>query len=165
MPPVEKRAPSLHGKLIEGRRLQSPGVWSNAPTRYMYTWEDCSPGFEACRLISGASPSSSSYRLKAQNAHSSVKVLVRASNAAGTSIVPASVTSTRTVPARRVLTPRSPATPVSPLISGTALARLGPNLEATGTWTSRPTEPQFRVAGLSKSGAACCHRRRNLENT
>jgi streptogramin lyase len=80
VPPVNTAPPTISGRPIQGHVLiASPGSWDNAPTRYRYTWQRCD---QTCTNI--VPPRSGSYRLTAHDVDRYVRVVVTATNSAGT---------------------------------------------------------------------------------
>jgi hypothetical protein len=125
------------GPATSGQTLQaSNGNWSGYPTpTFTYTWQDCpdSTG-NGCATIAGAL--SNSYVLADTDEHSTVRVIVTASNGVGS---PVSVPSATTA-----VISGAPANSALPSIAGSASAGL--TLSASpGTWSGNPT-PAFSYA-------------------
>jgi N,N-dimethylformamidase beta subunit-like, C-terminal len=83
--PVNTSAPTVSGTAVQAQMLMaSPGSWSGtAPISYAYQWRDCDGSGNNCANIAGAT--SSSYVLAAGDVGSTVRVVVTASNSAGSS--------------------------------------------------------------------------------
>jgi hypothetical protein len=83
IPPKSVTPPSVSGVAQVGQTLTaSSGTWSgSAPMSFVYHWQDCNASGEACSSIPGAS--SATYLLGEGDAGHAVRVLVTASNAAG----------------------------------------------------------------------------------
>ena len=85
-------APSLRGIALVGQTLTaSPGRWTGTgPIAYAYAWQRCSAQAGGCLPIEGAA--GQGYQLSAEDAGASVRVLVTASNAAGSTSAPSGAT-------------------------------------------------------------------------
>ena len=127
--PANTAPPAITGTAELGDTLTaSTGSWSNNPTSYGYQWQDCPPS-TSCSNISGATESS--YVLQASDVGDAIDVVVKATNAGGST--PATSDQTATVQ-----TPPAPANTAPPAITGTA--ELGDTLTAsTGSWSNNPT--------------------------
>jgi subtilisin family serine protease len=80
--PVNTALPTVSGSATQGQALSaSQGSWSNSPTGFAYQWRDCDGSGANCVDIPGAT--STTYLLTASDVNSTVRVLVTASNAAG----------------------------------------------------------------------------------
>lgn len=76
--------PAVSGVLEEGQTVSaSTGTWREEPTSFEYQWEDCKPAGSRCVTVSGAT--SSTYLLSGGDVGHSLRVLVTAKNAAGSS--------------------------------------------------------------------------------
>jgi hypothetical protein len=74
--------PSISGVAGEGQELSATtGTFAGAGLSYSYQWQDCVPLDHACAGIAGAT--SASYALTASDVGYTVRVLVTATNAAG----------------------------------------------------------------------------------
>ena len=81
-PPTNSALPAISGTTVEGDTLSaSTGTWSNNPTSYTYQWEDCDTTGETCTAIGGAT--SPTRELTAGDVGHTLRVLVSASNAGG----------------------------------------------------------------------------------
>lgn len=80
--PVNTSLPSISGSAVEGQTLTaSTGEWSGAPApSYIFQWERCDSGGEACSDIKGAT--GASYQLGAVDVGDTLRVRVVATNAA-----------------------------------------------------------------------------------
>ncbi len=89
--PQNKAAPSVNGSAVEGQTLSaSTGTWTGGPTSFAYQWEDCNTAGEACAEIGEAG--SATYKLAASDVGHTVRVVVTASNADGSSEAPSAAT-------------------------------------------------------------------------
>jgi len=92
--PTNTELPSVNGSAVEGQTLSaSTGSWTGSPTSYAYQWEDCNTAGGSCAGIGGAI--SSSYKLVASDVGHTLRVVVTASSAGGST--PASSAQTTTV--------------------------------------------------------------------
>lgn len=91
--PVNLAPPSIAGSATEGQSLQaSSGSWTGSPASYAYQWQDCNAAGEACSDAVGAT--ASSYVLGAGDRSHTVRVVVTASNAGGSTSARSAATST-----------------------------------------------------------------------
>jgi Glycosyl hydrolases family 18 len=78
--PRNVRLPTISGSKVVGRTLSARrGTWAGRPGRFRFTWQRCNGG--RCRAVRGAHRRT--YRLGRKDAASRVRVVVTASNAAG----------------------------------------------------------------------------------
>ena len=82
-PPTNRVVPATTGTTTEDQTLTADtGTWvGSSPIAYGYQWQRCNASGASCTNISGAA--SSTYALKAADVGSTVRVVVTASNAAG----------------------------------------------------------------------------------
>jgi streptogramin lyase len=79
LPPTNSSEPMILGSPTQGQTLTATnGAWTNNPTGFSYQWQRCDPG---CADITGAT--GDSYTLAVDEVGASVRVVVTASNAAG----------------------------------------------------------------------------------
>ena len=98
--PINTVLPSVSGTAEPGQLLSaSAGIWTNNPTSYAYQWQDCNARGENCTSIAGTT--ASSYTLAASDVGSTIRIVVTASNASGST--PASSTATATVSGQQTL--------------------------------------------------------------
>ncbi len=131
--------------MIVGEELSaSPGTWTGSPTSYTYQWESCNALGEGCLSVSGAT--SSSYMLTPSDLESTVRVVVTASNADGST--------TAISPPTGPVVPAAPTNEAPPTIGGTAEA--GETLSASpGTWTGSPTSYAYQWEDCNSAGEEC----------
>jgi hypothetical protein len=146
--PANTAVPAISGTATQGQTLStSNGTWTNSPSSYAYHWEDCSSSGGSCTSISGAT--SSSYTLASGDVNHTVRAVVTASNAGGST----SATSAQTA----LVSSPPPAAPVNtalPTISGTATQ--GQTLSTSnGTWSGSPTGYAYQWQDCNSSGASC----------
>jgi hypothetical protein len=105
-PPANTALPAISGSAVVGQTLTaSTGTWSWAPTSYGYQWRRCDSAGANCANLTGAT--ANSYALQSGDAGSTLRVVVTATNTAGstsatsaqTGVVPASTPTTSGYPA------------------------------------------------------------------
>lgn len=125
--PTNSSLPTIGGKPVSGQTLKaSPGTWAGTtPITYAYQWQRC-PSNGACVDVSGAT--GQSYQLGSADVADTVRVVVTASNAAGSGTAASAPTVGVTAPAQ------PPTNAVPPSIKGTPT--VGQTLTAVdGTFT------------------------------
>ena len=149
--PADTALPVLSGAATAGQTLSATnGSWSGSPTSYTYQWQDCNGAGASCSDISGAS--NSSYMLGTGDVGDTVRAVVSATNAGG-STQASSAASAVVVAAETVSTP-APANTVAPTISGTATE--GSVLTAgKGSWSGSPTAYTYQWQDCNSSGTSC----------
>jgi len=85
-PPTNTALPTISGTPTQGSTLTaSPGTWSGtAPITYGYQWQRCDSGGANCNAVSGAT--SSAYTLGAADVNTTMRVVVTATNFAGSGV-------------------------------------------------------------------------------
>jgi hypothetical protein len=143
--PANTGLPTISGTTKQGQALTaSNGSWSHSPTSYAYQWRRCNSSGAICLDISGAT--SSSRTLALADAGSTIRLVVTASNSAGS----ASATSSQTA----VVSGLPPANTTLPAISGTTTQ--GQTLSASnGSWSNLPTSYAYQWRRCNASGANC----------
>ena len=145
--PSDGEAPSIVGSLVEGQLLSAePGSWSGSePITYSYQWLACNAAGEGCSEISKAT--GATLKLVSGLIGDTVKVVVTASNVAGTK----SATSSPTAVVQGLL----PSNTGAPSIVGSLLE--GQVLSATsGTWTgSEPISYGYQWFQCNAADEAC----------
>ncbi len=146
-PPVNTAAPTVSGTARDGQTLTAAnGTWTGTPViSFTYQWRRCDAAGGACADIAGAT--SSAYTQVAADVGGTIRVVVTASNAAGS----ASATAAQT----GVVAPTPPVSTGLPVISGTL--RDGQVLSATaGTWTGTPVISfAYQWRRCDAAGASC----------
>ncbi len=156
--PANTVPPTIGGQAEEGETLQaSTGSWTGKPKSYAYQWKDCDVLGGGCMPVSGAT--SLSYQLTPSDVGSTMRVVVTATNAGGST--PASSEATSEVLARP---PSPPVDLAKPKISGAA--EEGKTLNAsTGTWTEAPTSYVYQWELCGSSGGGCANIAQATSNT
>ncbi len=147
-PPENTVQPSVSGEAVEGSTLvASSGSWTGAPTSFSYRWEDCSIVGHACSNIAGAT--AATYVLASSDVGHTVRVVVTAKNAEGSTSASSAVTTT--------VLARTPAAPVNtslPTIAGSTVE--GQTLAAgNGSWSGGPTSFSYQWRDCNGSGSSC----------
>ncbi len=90
-PPTSSSPPTIAGTPTEGQRLTATtGAWTGSPTAYAYQWQDCNASGTGCSNVSAAT--GSAHTLGASDVGRTVRVVVSASNAGGSTPAPSAVT-------------------------------------------------------------------------
>jgi hypothetical protein len=145
--PTNTAPPVVSGTAQLGQTLTTTtGTWTyqTAPS-YSFQWQRCNSSGASCSTITGAS--ASTYLVESADNGSTLRAVVTAQNADGTT----SASSAQTA----VVGSTAPANTVLPAITGTA--QVGQTLTtSTGTWSS-PATPTFSYAWqrCNSTGAAC----------
>jgi hypothetical protein len=85
--PANTAPPAIAGTATEGQTLTaSAGTWTESPSSYAYQWQDCEASAVNCSNVSGAN--GSTFRLAAGDVGHTVRVVVTASNASGSTKAP-----------------------------------------------------------------------------
>jgi hypothetical protein len=145
--PVNTALPAIAGSATQGQSLSAAhGTWTGEPTSYAYQWQDCNAVGKNCVNVSSAT--SSSYELATGDVGDTVRVIVTASNAGGST----SATSARTTTVLALLT--APLNVLPPTVSGTAVE--GETLSAgPGTWLPTATSYSYQWQDCNGAGAGC----------
>ncbi len=148
-PPSSTADPAVSGVAIAGRTLSATtGTWSGpAPIIYAYQWRRCNTAGDSCANIEGAS--GSTYTLATGDVASTVRVLVTASNGAGSS--------SASSPASAVIVADTLANISLPAVGGSPHA--GGTLEADpGEWSGAlPISYGYQWQHCNSSGAECAN--------
>jgi RHS repeat-associated protein len=148
-PPSSTAAPAVSGVAIAGRTLSATtGTWSGpAPITYDYQWQRCNTAGESCANIEGAS--GSTYMLATGDIASTVRVVVTASNGAGSS--------SASSPASAVIAADTLANISLPAVGGSPHA--GGTQEADpGEWSGAlPISYAYQWQRCNSSGAECAN--------
>ncbi len=147
-PPSNTSPPTISGTAQKGQRLHaSPGSWSGSnPIHFDYRWQRCNASGGSCSNISSAT--NVDYTLGSADVGKTVRVVVTASNSAGSATAASSPTAV-------VAAPQAPANTVPPTISGTP--QLGQTLTANpSSWTgSQPITFTFQWLRCDQFGGGC----------
>ncbi len=146
-PPVNEGAPGIAGEAREGQTLiAGVGRWSGGtPLSFAFQWVRCDASGSVCAGIPDAT--GGAYNPVAVDIGSALRVVVTASNAAGT----ASATAGATAP----IAPLAPANTKAPTLAGRAVD--GRTVRAaTGEWrSSQPLGFAYRWRRCSRTGSQC----------
>ncbi len=144
-PPVNTSLPSISGSTVEGQTLTATnGTWSGSPTSFAYQWQDCNTSGSSCVNASGAT--SSSYKLGSGDVGHTIRVVVTATNAGGSTPAGSG--------ASAVVLPLAPVNTVLPSISGSAVE--GQSLTAgNGSWSGSPSSFGYQWQDCNSSGSSC----------
>ena len=144
--PANTAAPTITGTAKEGELLSaSSGTWSGTtPITYAYQWQRCSP---TCAAISGAT--AATRRLDANDVGKTIKVVVTATNPAGSPSATSAATAT--------VTTGPPLNLTLPAITGTA--QIGQTLTTTtGIWAGTgPITTAVQWKRCDSAGANCTY--------
>jgi len=131
-PPVNTAAPTISGTTTQGQTMSATtGSWTGNPApTFAYQWSRCDQAGVNCSQIAGAT--SASYTLVSADVSLRVRVIVTATNSAGSAQASSALSAVVTAP---------PANTAAPAISGTTTE--AQTLSAsTGSWTGYPA-PTF----------------------
>jgi hypothetical protein len=149
-PPSNTTKPSISGTLHAGETLTAdPGAWSgDAPITFAYTWQQCNASGASCD--DARNGTSQTYILGTGDVGQTLRVVVKATNAAG--VATATSATTAAIAAAPVGVPASTA---PPSISGTTVT--GSTLTAApGTWSGTPPLAYaFAWQRCDANGGAC----------
>ena len=144
--PAKKRAPKITGLSEDGQLLSvSEGAWKGTPPlSFAYEWEACSKSGD-CSTLPGAN--GASYRVVSSEIGARLKVIVTASNAAGSAVAISHAT--------KKIKPGPPVGTAVPGISGSLLE--GQTLSAsTGNWAgTAPFAFGYQWQRCSALGGGC----------
>ena len=145
-PPGNTALPTLSGQTVQGTALStSNGSWTNSPTSFAYQWQDCDSSGNNCSAITGAT--ASSYTLAAGDVGDTIRAVVTATNAAGSTPATSAASSV-------VTSPPAPGNTVAPSVSGQMVQ--GDTLAASnGSWSNSPTSYGYQWEDCDSSGANC----------
>ncbi len=143
--PTNTALPKVTGSVVEAQTLSaSTGSWTGSPSSYAYQWEDCNTSGESCAAIGGAT--SSSYKLASSDVGHTVRVVVTATNAGGSTKASSAATGT--------VLPLAPSNTALPKVSGSAVE--AQTLTASeGSWTGSPSSYAYQWEDCNSSGESC----------
>jgi Tol biopolymer transport system component len=149
MAPTDLFAPAVEGALTEGDTLTAaPGTWyGSEPISYAYQWQRCDEEGEECANISGAT--GETHALAEADVNSTIRVIVTATNSAGSESAESSTGETVDAPGPPAASDKGPA------IRGEG--QVGQHLFAeNGSWTgSRPLTYAYRWERCDAAGETC----------
>jgi subtilase family serine protease len=124
--PANTSAPTISGSAEQGQTLTaSAGEWSASPTSLAYQWELCDASGANCSAVAGAT--TQTLTVPASAVGSTIRVVVKASNAAGGGTPVASAQTSQiasNVPQLTGVTPETGITGSTVTIGGSALAKV-----------------------------------------
>jgi hypothetical protein len=146
--PQEIQQPTVEGTPRKGETLRAgTGGWANNPTSFSYQWQRCDANGQSCTNIPGPDATDNTYTLTAADVGNTVRALVTATNAEGS-------TTANTKPTAVVSDTVAPSVKTEPTISGEA--RVGATLTAhEGTWNGGPTSYAYSWRRCDANGANC----------
>jgi hypothetical protein len=149
--PTDTALPSVAGATTEGDTLTATsGTWEGSPTSYAYQWQDCNTSGTGCANVGGAN--ATTYVLTAAAVGHTVRVVVTATNAGGSTGATSSATATVLAPPPPP--PTAPTNTATPTVSGTPAE--GQVLSTTnGAWTNDPTSYGYQWRDCNSSGHSC----------
>ena len=143
--PGETAAPAIFGLAQQGQALSATnGAWSNSPTSYSYQWERCDTGGAACANIAGAS--ANGFVPSAADIGHTLRVVVTASNAGGSTPATSGQTSTVLIAA--------PVNNTAPAIAGSAVQAQVLSA-STGGWQNSPAAFTYQWLQCDATGNGC----------
>ena len=147
-PPSNSSLPTISGTLVEGQTLTGdPGTWSGTdPISYAYQWRSCNSSGGSCSNIKGAA--NQTYTLTSSDAKHTVRLVVTASNPAGSGTASSATTAV-------IAAAVKPSNKSLPTISGTA--QQGQALTGDpGTWSgTEPISYAYQWRRCNSTGGSC----------
>jgi hypothetical protein len=150
--PANTAPPAISGTAADGSTLTaSTGTWTNSPTSYTYTWDQCNASGTGC---AATTVSGNTYDVTAPDNGDTIEVTVTATNANGSAKSTSTPTAVVPSPAAPPPSNPAPANTAAPSISGTPAD--GYTLTAgNGTWTNSPTSYTYTWDQCNASGTGC----------
>jgi hypothetical protein len=146
-PPANTAAPAVTGTVADGSTVTAAnGTWTGTtPMTFTYQWQRCDTAGAACASLAGAT--GASYAIVAADIGSTLKVIVTATNGAGSATAPSAASAT--------VTAAAPVNTVLPAVSGSPVQ--GQTLTtSTGTWTgTAPIGFTYEWRRCDAAGANC----------
>jgi hypothetical protein len=146
--PGNTASPTVSGTAKVGETLSvSNGTWTSSPTTYAYRWQRCTSS-TSCTNIAGAT--AQTYVARAADAGRTLRAVVTASNADGSSTANSNMTDTVAAGTGT----GTPANTAQPSVTGDAI--VGGTLFAhNGTWTNSPTTFAYQWLQCDRFGGSC----------
>lgn len=137
--------PAVSGTPKVGQTLTvSNGTWSGSPTSYSYHWQRCTSS-TSCTDITGAT--NQSYVVRSADVGNTLRAVVTASNADGSSTANSNQTAT-------VAGSGGPQNTARPEVTGDAVPG-GVLTVSNGSWSGSPTSFTYQWLQCSGAGSAC----------
>ncbi len=145
--PASTLPPSIAGTAVVGHWLSaSRGEWEGSPTSYTYQWQECDAWGEGCLGVAGAT--APDYQVTASDLEGSLRVMVTATNSAGSTSASSSATPVITSGLS------SPTNEEAPSISG-AVSENQTLVASPGMWTGEPATYTYEWEDCSSLGDDC----------
>jgi hypothetical protein len=145
--PENKSLPTISGTTVLGHVLSAGvGSWSGSPTSYAYKWQRCNADGTECSTVTSAA---GTYSLGSGDVGHTLRVVVSAKNAGGTTAATSSASAVVTAPAPAAPTDSSPPTISGSTVEGSVLSA------AKGTWTGSPTAYAYQWERCETTGGGC----------
>ena len=145
--PSAATLPSVGGNAVAGQTLTvAPNTWSNGPVSLAYQWQRCDATGANCVDVAGAA--SATYLLLDDDAGSTVRVEVTATNAFGSATKASAVTAVVGEPAGAPMNLQPPAV-IGPAASGQTLTA------SPGVWVGKPTAYAYQWQRCDMGGGNC----------
>lgn len=145
--PSNTSPPTIHGTAQRGKTLTAdPGKWSGStPIAFTYHWQRCDSLGKSCAYIDDFGRH---HTLNSADVGNTVRVVVKATNSAGSSTA-------ASAPTAIVAAPAAPANSAMPVISGTA--QIGQTLTVSnGSWTGPGTITYaYQWLRCDQTGGSC----------
>ena len=143
--PANTTPPAVSGTPKVGQTLTvSNGTWSNSPTGYTYQWQRCTSTTSCTNILDATKQT---YVVRSADAGRTLRAVVAAANADGTSTANSNQTAT-------VAAGGGPTNTARPSVTGNAV--VGDTLTAeNGTWSGSPTSFTYQWLQCTGSGTAC----------
>lgn len=145
LPPGVTVLPTISGTAQQDQVLSTDdGTWTGPPDSFAYQWRRCNAAGAACSDIGGAT--ANTYTAQAADVDGTIRVVVTATNAGGSTPATSAATA--------VVVPPAPVNTVPPAVSGTT--QDGQVLStSTGSWTDNPTAYAYQWRRCDGAGNNC----------
>ncbi|MHB1570130.1 MAG: hypothetical protein ACYC0H_13125 [Solirubrobacteraceae bacterium] len=153
-PPTNTELPVISGSPFEGETLSSSaGTWADNPTSFSYQWQSCDGSGANCTNVAGAN--GVSYTLTSSQVGRTMRILVTASNAGGSTTAASAVTAAVATAASKPAQPTAtPGLMEMPVIHGSAMERQVLTA-TTGKWSNNPSVYSYQWKRCDRYGNKC----------